>query len=133
MLLKHYSPHVRVVVLGGSAAAALRVAQQAAAALAARGLRLGVLASEEEAPAYRALGAQVVSLGAADDLATAARLLFAHLRELEAQNVHLILARALPVAGLGRAIGDRLYRAAEGQVIDAEQVGALAQVMANSL
>ena len=133
MLLKHYSPHVRVVVLGGSAAAALRVAQQAAVALAARGLRLGVLASEEEAPAYRALGAQVVSLGAADDLATAARLLFAHLRELEAQNVHLILARALPVAGLGRAIGDRLYRAAEGQVIDAEQVGALAQVMANSL
>jgi L-threonylcarbamoyladenylate synthase len=130
MLLKHYSPHARVVVLAGSTAAALYVAEQAAKALAGRDLRLGVLASDEEAPAYAALGAQVVSLGSSTDLTTAARLLFAHLRELEAQDVHLILARTLPAGGLGLAISDRLYRAAEGQVIDADQPGAVEQVMA---
>ena len=130
MLLKHYSPHVRVVVLKGAAQAAQRLAAEAANALAARGLRLGVLASAEEAPAFAALGAQVVSLGASDDLETAARLLFTHLRDLEARDVALILARPLPATGLGLAIGDRLYRASEGQIIDADDLGAAAQVMA---
>ena len=130
MLLRHYSPHVRVVVLKGAAQAAQRVAADAAHALAARGLRLGVLASAEEAPAFAAFGAQVVSLGASDDLETAARLLFTHLRDLEARDVALILARPLPATGLGLAIGDRLYRASEGQIIDADDLGAAAQVMA---
>ena len=130
MLLKHYSPHVRVVVLKGAAQAAQRLAAEAANALAARGLRLGVLASAEEAPAFAAFGAQVVSLGASDDLETAARLLFTHLRDLEARDVALILARPLPASGLGLAIGDRLYRASEGQIIDADDLGAAAQAMA---
>jgi L-threonylcarbamoyladenylate synthase len=130
MMLRHYSPHVRTFVLTGSVAAALEVARLIAGRLHARGLRLGVLASEEEAPAFAALGAHVISLGSPDDLTTAARLLFAHLRELEAQGVHLILARALPTEGLGLAIGDRLYRAAEGLVIDADQPGVVEHVMA---
>jgi L-threonylcarbamoyladenylate synthase len=130
MLLKHYSPHVRVLVLSGPAAAALRVTQQVGAALAERGLHLGVLANDEEAPAFAAQGAEVVSLGSLGDLESAARLLFAHLRQLETRAVALMLARPLPAAGLGLAIGDRLYRAAEGQVIDAEQAGAAAQVVA---
>ena len=130
MLLKHYSPHVRVLVLKGTIQAAQRVAAEAVSALAVRGLRLGVLASAEEAPAFAALGAEVVSLGASDDLETAARLLFAQLRSLEGRDVALILARQLPAAGLGLAIGDRLYRAAEGQIVDADHAGAIEQVMA---
>lgn len=129
MLLKHYSPHVRVLVLAGPAADALRVAAEVAGMLAARGLRLGVLASEEEAPAYAALEAEVVSLGSAGDMESAARLLFAHLRDLEGRNVALILARPLPSAGLGLAIRDRLYRAAEGQIVDADRAEAIKQVM----
>ena len=100
--------------------------------LQSRGLRLGVLASAEETPAFAALGAEVVSLGSADDLETAARLLFAHLRDLEGRDVALILARPLPAAGLGLAIADRLYRAAEGQAIDADAPGAVEQVMAGN-
>jgi len=129
MLLKHYSPHVRVLVLAGPAADALRVAAEVAGMLAARGLRLGVLASEEEAPDYAALEAEVVSLGSAGDMESAARLLFAHLRDLEGRNVALILARPMPSAGLGLAIRDRLYRAAEGQIVDADRAEAIKQVM----
>ena len=131
MLLKHYSPTARVVMLAGSTAAALRVAGEVAGLLHGRGLRLGVLASAEESPAFAVLGAEVVSLGSSDDLETAARLLFAHLRELEGRDVALILARPLPAAGLGLAIGDRLYRAAEGQVVDADDQGAVEQATAN--
>jgi len=129
MLLKHYSPRTRVLLLRGSAVAALEVAGEVACRLAERGLRLGVLASAEEASAFAVLGAEVVSLGAMDDLETAARLLFAHLRELEASDVALILARPLPAGGLGLAIGDRLYRAAEGQSVDADHAEAIKQVM----
>lgn len=130
MLLKHYSPKVRVLVLAGSPAAAHQVVGRVVDLLRAQGLRLGVLASREETPGYAAMGAQVVSLGASEDLAAAARLLFARLRELEAQDVQLILARAMPVTGLGLAIGDRLYRAAEGKVVNADEPRAVEHVMA---
>ena len=130
MLLKHYSPDTRLLVLAGSSAAALDVVAEVAGVLRSRGLRLGVLASAEEAPAFAALGAQVVSLGASGDLETAARPLFTHLRYLEARDVALILARPLPATGLGLAISDRLYRASEGQIIDADALDAAAQAMA---
>lgn len=46
------------------------------------------------------------------DLAEAARSLFSSLRELDASGAELILAEAVPDTGLGRAINDRLRRAA---------------------
>lgn len=46
------------------------------------------------------------------DLAEAARNLFAALRELDASDVAVILAEPVPEEGLGRAINDRLRRAA---------------------
>lgn len=46
------------------------------------------------------------------DLSTAARRLFAALRELDASGAELLLAEPVPETGLGRAINDRLRRAA---------------------
>jgi L-threonylcarbamoyladenylate synthase len=46
------------------------------------------------------------------DLAEAARKLFAELRELDASGADRILAERVPDRGLGRAINDRLRRAA---------------------
>ncbi|MCB0785617.1 MAG: hypothetical protein KDC02_15610, partial [Flavobacteriales bacterium] len=51
-------------------------------------------------------------LSPSGDLAEAARNLFAALRELDASDVELILAEPVPEEGLGRAINDRLRRAA---------------------
>lgn len=71
------------------------------------GDRIGVLAFEEprEAHACRVLSAR-------GDLAEAARTLFAALRELDASGAELLLAEPVPERGLGRAINDRLRRAA---------------------
>ena len=63
MLLKHYSPHSRVLLLEGSADAATAAASRIVARMHSRGLRSGVLASDEEAPGYITLGAEFVSLG----------------------------------------------------------------------
>ena len=121
MLLKHYSPHSRVLLLEGSADAAKAAAVRIVAQLHSFGQRVGVLATDEEAPEYSALDVEFVSLGSVEDLDAAARLLFAHLRRLESAGVDVILARTLPSTGVGLAIGDRLFRAAEGNIIYADE------------
>lgn len=130
MLLKHYSPHGQVLLLAGAPEAAAAAAAAIAARLQHLGLRAGILAPEEERPAYAQLPVELVSLGSVNDLEAAGRLLFAHLRELEARKVDVILARTVTPVGVGRAICDRLYRAAEGQVIDAEDPSAVAGLLA---
>jgi L-threonylcarbamoyladenylate synthase len=51
-------------------------------------------------------------LSAKGDMKEAAHNLFAHLRELEAMDIDAIIAEEVPATGLGRAINDRLRRAA---------------------
>ncbi|MCB0024376.1 MAG: L-threonylcarbamoyladenylate synthase [Caldilinea sp.] len=118
-LLKHYAPHATVVLLRGDAAAARHVAQAIVALLHSKGLRAGLLVPDEESPLYAGLQAEVVGLGPSADLLAVARYLFARLRELDSLGVDLILAREVDAAGLGLAIRDRLFRAAEGRVLDA--------------
>jgi L-threonylcarbamoyladenylate synthase len=117
MLLKHYAPRARMALVRGDMASARRIVENVAALLAPHGLRVGVLAADEEAPAFAGLPVEVATLGSARELDAVARALFARLRELDGRGVDLILARELPAAGLGLAIGDRLYRAAQGHVL----------------
>lgn len=53
-----------------------------------------------------------LSLSSSGDYAEAAKNLFAYMRVLDALEVSLILAELLPEEGLGRAVNDRLRRAA---------------------
>ncbi|MHC4375756.1 MAG: L-threonylcarbamoyladenylate synthase [Planctomycetota bacterium] len=71
------------------------------------GRRLGVLCFQRE---RKALGCRVLS--PRGDLSEAAQRLFAALRELDASGAELLLAEPVPELGLGRAINDRLRRAA---------------------
>jgi L-threonylcarbamoyladenylate synthase len=56
-----------------------------------------------------------LNLSAAGDLIEAAANLFAHLRRLDAPGVTAIAVMPIPETGLGRAINDRLRRAANRQ------------------
>jgi L-threonylcarbamoyladenylate synthase len=69
--------------------------------------RVAVLAFERPRTAH---ACRVLS--PAGDLAEAAHALFAALRELDASEAELLLAERVPEDGLGRAINDRLRRAA---------------------
>jgi len=71
------------------------------------GRRVAVLAFRAPRPA-----AACAVLAPDGDLARAARRLFAALRELDASGAELVLAEPVPDVGLGRAINDRLRRAA---------------------
>ena len=96
MLESHYAPRKPVEV---GEVGELRGLHQ--------GKRVGVIAFQMEYPVHRC-----IRLSASGDLSEAARNLFAALRELDSSDCDVILAERFPDEGLGRAINDRLRRAA---------------------
>lgn len=99
MLLRHYAPRTP-----------LRILDLSVTALPPRDRRVGLLAFRA-APATHNF-AVVETLSATGDLREAAANLFAALRRLDAAGVDLIVAEPVPETGLGRAIMDRLRKAA---------------------
>jgi L-threonylcarbamoyladenylate synthase len=106
----HYAPGARLEVVdpfGAHAARRLR---------ARPGERLGLLAiSAAGAEAARAAGGPFVAeqvLAADGDPVTVASRLFEALHDLDAAGVDRIVAEPMPAVGLGRAVMDRLRRAA---------------------
>lgn len=100
MLASHYSPRKSLHV-GNVEALMRRFA----------GSRIGVISFRTEYPAHCC-----EVLAADGDPMQAARHLFAALRDLDESDCDVILAEVFPEAGLGRAINDRLLRAAAARV-----------------
>ena len=126
-LLRHYAPRAQATLyIGEIDALAERVARDVRTSI-AKGLHVGVLASEEDlmalAPRFAAVAhtGRVVSmrLGSRRDRNEAARELFTQLRALDAERVDVIYALAPAGEGIDAAIIDRLTRACEGRVIRA--------------
>lgn len=138
-LLKHYAPRAPLFLLRGDAHAAQHFMRATATALHARGVRVGILAPDEECAGYADLSVELVRLGPAHDLAAIGRSLFARLREVDSLGVDVILVRGVADSdngdGLGPAIRDRLFRAAEGRVLDAapEVLPALLSLIADRI
>jgi L-threonylcarbamoyladenylate synthase len=117
-LLKHYSPRAEVMLWDAPAEPARRAMRASAERLIAAGHRVGVLLIEEDAPVFAGLPIERAALGSETRLHDVASRLFAALRELDRAGVDHILARSVGRDGLGLTIWDRLFRAAEGRVLD---------------
>ena len=126
-LLRHYAPqHPLTLYVGTVDHLALRLSEDVRSTV-ARGLKVGVLAPAEDlvllAPRVAAVAAagRVVTrrYGARRDPPESARDLFRALRELDAEDVDVILAVGPEPEGIGAAVIDRLTRAAEGRVVRA--------------
>lgn len=74
------------------------------------GKRLGILSFKK---AFKYPSATELILSPSGDLHEAARNLFSYLRKLDAADIEIILAEPAPDEGLGKAINDRLQRAAK--------------------
>jgi L-threonylcarbamoyladenylate synthase len=119
-MIKHYSPRARVLLFRGGDRARVQTAMhRAAREELARGATVGALVVEEERDTLPA-AVTCFALGPERDLETAARSLFAGLRELDSAGVDVILVRDPARGGLGDALGDRLLRAAEGRVVEVD-------------
>ncbi|HXH19911.1 MAG TPA: L-threonylcarbamoyladenylate synthase [Chitinophagales bacterium] len=101
MLASHYAPGKKLVL--GDIEENLRNCT---------GMKIGVLVFSKSRKDKLPAGAQELILSSAGDLHEAARNLFSHLRQLDDSDAEVILAEPVPDEGLGRAINDRLRRAA---------------------
>ena len=118
LLSKHYAPRAPVTIYRGETDSAREAIRLAAAAAIAAGSRVGVLATSEDAAAFRSLPVVLADLGHEDSVEIVASRFYSALRELDIAAVDLVLARDVARDdGLWRAIGDRLRRAA-ASVID---------------
>jgi hypothetical protein len=109
----HYSPRTPLtLVVGSPTAARARLGYEVDNAV-ANGKRVGVLLLEEDRQLLPP-GVHVESVGSWSKPAATATRLFSALRSLDASNLDQLFARQVadPSVGLGRALADRLRRAA---------------------
>jgi L-threonylcarbamoyladenylate synthase len=117
-MLVHYSPRTPLVLFTGPPELARgRLLEELERAIAS-GQRVGVLALHEDVAALPA-AATIEVVGSWSDPRASASRLFDAVRALDASSLDLLLTRELadPTVGLGRALADRLRRAAR-RVID---------------
>jgi L-threonylcarbamoyladenylate synthase len=118
MLPVHYSPRTPLTLITGKQARS-RLAHEVAAAL-ALGQRVGVITLKEDLDLFPR-PVVTAEVGNWDEPARSASKLFDAIRTLDRANLDMILARELadPDVGLGRALADRLRRAAH-RVLDSQ-------------
>jgi L-threonylcarbamoyladenylate synthase len=113
LLSQHYSPRTPMALFTGPAESTRAAVTTRIEEATARGLRVGLLATREQAASLGPVTAHVVDLGPGHDPDTVARRLYAAVRELDAAGLDLILALEPSASnGLWRAVSDRLARAA---------------------
>ncbi len=120
-LLKHYSPRAEVRLWTGELAATRDAMRVDAVEEIRHGRRVGALVVDEDAPAFAGLDVTIATLGPSATLEVAAARLYDGLRSLDHAGADVILARDPGREGLALTIRDRLFRAAEGRVLDSRR------------
>jgi L-threonylcarbamoyladenylate synthase len=115
---KHYAPKAQVILVEGNVSAVMAKVKMLAETYKVKGEKVGILATDETQLAYKA--DVVKSLGSRSNLATVAQNLFRLLREVDAENVDVIIAEGVPSDGLGLAVMNRLRKASGYHIIKAE-------------
>ena len=100
MLKSHYAPTKPLVFSDAAALEALRKGKQ----------RVGTIVFDQPVEGLDKTHQELLSLRR--DLGEAAKHLFAAMRKLDNSDIDIIYAIKFPESGLGRAINDRLQRAA---------------------
>ncbi len=120
MKYRHYAPKTPMILVEegeGDVDALSQVLLEKALEATKEGQRVGLLVTRELAPLFREKDLRVYEMGSRDDLSSIGHYLFALLREMDGDSLHLILAQGLPEKGLGLAIMNRLRRSAGYRII----------------
>jgi len=115
---KHYAPKADIILVEGNVPVTIAEIKKLAVAYSLKGAKVGILATDETQNAYEAK--IVKSLGNRSNLELVAQNLFRLLRELDAENVDVILAESVPSEGLGLAVMNRLRKASGYNIIKPE-------------
>ncbi len=112
---RHYAPEAEMVVVEGELEKVIKKVQELAETHAAKGKRVGILATDESVSGYEA--DVVKSLGSRENPAMIAKNLFRLLREFDKEEVDIIIAEGTPLDGLGLAVMNRLRKASNFNII----------------
>lgn len=115
MKYRHYAPKGKLTVVDGDRDSVAAWINGRVRAAAERGLRTGVICTEETKNLYRA--ELVKSVGFRDDEASIARELFRVLREFDDEGAEEIYAESFDGSGLGAAVMNRLLKAAGQRLV----------------
>jgi L-threonylcarbamoyladenylate synthase len=116
---KHYAPKAEVILVEGAVPVVTSKIKELAESYRLKGAKVGILATDETQAAYKA--DVVKSLGSRFNLAVVAQNLFRLLREIDAENVDIIIAEGVPSEGIGLAVMNRLRKASGYHIIKAEK------------
>ena len=110
MFDKHYAPQAKLILVDNEKEGMTQKIWELALQYKNNGNKVGIIASKENSAKYP--GFLVKIIGEAQDLEACAHNLFAQLRALDEQKCQVIISENFENRGLGRAIMDRLRRAA---------------------
>ncbi|MBM6616761.1 L-threonylcarbamoyladenylate synthase [Bacillus suaedaesalsae] len=111
MKYTHYAPKAPLFIVEGTTDFLQMLVDQEKA----EGKKVGVLATTETVPRYKA--DVVLSCGSREDLSSIAQNLYDSLRRFDHENIDIILSETFPATGVGEAIMNRLEKAAGFQKI----------------
>ena len=111
MKYRHYAPQARMLLFKGDPAHIKENMHEHYLRFHNAGNRVGILCTRENASLFPE--AVVKTLGSQSDLREAATSLYRNLRELDKNNVDIILAESFPEKGIGAALTNRLEKAAD--------------------
>jgi L-threonylcarbamoyladenylate synthase len=119
MMHKHYAPEADLIVVEGQVPAVVNKVKKLGDFYRRYGKKVGVLATDETVSEYKAF--VVRSLGSRNDFAAIAKNLFRLLRELDSEDVNVIIAEGIPPKELGLAVMNRLRKASGYKIIKADE------------
>ena len=115
---KHYAPNAEVILIEGNVSAVISKVKELSESYKQKGKKVGILATDETQTAYKE--EVVKSLGSRSNLASVAQNLFRLLREVDAENVDIIIAEGVSSEGIGLAVMNRLRKASGYHIIKAK-------------
>ncbi len=110
MKYRHYAPKAKLVIVEGNIREETLAIRQLAYEAAREGRRIGIIASSETADFYT--HGLVKNIGSRENEKTIAKNLYAILREFDEEDVDEIYSESFARQGMGRAIMNRLEKAA---------------------
>lgn len=120
MKYRHYAPKARLIIVEGDLREEILAIRQLSYAAHRSGKEVGVIATSETLPFYNY--GIVKSVGTRENEKTIARGLYGVLREFDEENIDTIYSESFAVQGIGKAIMNRLEKAAGHQTIAAAEI-----------
>lgn len=115
MKYRHYAPRAEMTVVEGERGAVVDRIRELAHSAIAKGRKVGIMVSAENKGFFDE--GEIISPGRRTDMEEIARNLFGALREFDGRGVDMIYAEAFSQEGMGKAVMNRLLKAAGQRVI----------------